>query len=55
MSEEEKTTEQNATSTPPTAIYNGLILVALIGLGIGGLMTWHHEVAHDDVATKLGQ
>jgi protein-disulfide isomerase/uncharacterized membrane protein len=33
-----------STSKTPSWVFISLMLVALFGLGVGGLMTWHHEV-----------
>ena len=36
--------DEQATFTPPSWVFVGLLIVSVFALGVSGLMTWHHEV-----------
>jgi protein-disulfide isomerase/uncharacterized membrane protein len=42
--QENQETTAEAQFNPPGWVHTALIIVALFGVGVGGLMTWHHEV-----------
>ena len=42
--QEKQDVSVDAEFNPPGWVHIALIIVALFGVGVGGLMTWHHEV-----------